>query len=148
MKLRILSIVFLVLVLAMSGCGSNATPSPSSESPAVQDKASLISALQSAGATAELGDSISQDFFSVEGQFITINGTEGIQVFEYENAEAMESEASEVAPDGGSIGTSMVNWVDAPHFYKSGRIIVLYIGNNETVLALLEKIMGKQIAGR
>jgi len=147
MKLRILPILFLIFVFATVGCGSSPTPSPTSESPTVQDRASLLNILQAAGAKVETGDSITQEFFSPEGQTVKVNGAD-LQVFEYENAEAMESEASEVAPDGGSIGTSMVNWVDAPHFYKSGRIIVLYIGNNETVLALLEKIMGKQFAGR
>lgn len=60
----------------------------------------------------------------------------------------MENEASQVAPDGGSIGTSMVTWVDTPHFYKAGRIIVLYVGSDETVLGLLAKVMGAQFAGR
>jgi len=53
-----------------------------------------------------------------------------------------------VSSDGGSIGTSMVAWVDVPHFYKSGRIIVLYVGSETTVLDLLENAVGPQFAGR
>ena len=60
----------------------------------------------------------------------------------------MENEASQVAPDGGSIGTSMVSWMDAPHFYKTGRIIALYVGSDQTILDLLEKVMGPQFAGQ
>ena len=37
----------------------------------------------------------------------------------------MEEEASRVTPDGGSIGTSMGTQIDSPHFYNTGRIIVL-----------------------
>ncbi len=147
MKLHIPLIMHIVLALTLSSCGTSTTVTPSSEPLTVQDQASLLNTLQAAGATVETGDSITQEFFSPEGQTVKVNGAD-LQVFEYENSEAMEKEASQVASDGGSIGTSMVNWVDAPHFYKSGRIIVLYIGNNETVLALLEKIMGKQFAGR
>jgi hypothetical protein len=63
-----------------------------------------------------------------------------------ENAEAMESDASQVTPEGGSIGTTMVTWMDAPHFYKAGHIIVLYVGSDETILGLLEQMLGPQFA--
>src|SRR6266542_196629 len=147
MKLRILSILVLVLASAISGCGTSGTPSPSSAPLTVQDQASLLNALQAAGANVEIGDSITQEFFTPAGQAVKVNGAD-LQVFEYENAEAMEKEASQVAPDGGSIGTSMVTWIDMPHFYKSGRIIVLYLGNDQAVLDLLNKAMGPQFAGR
>ena len=147
MKLRTLSILALVLAAAMSGCGTRATPSPASEPPAVQDQASLISALQTSGATMETGDSITQPFFTAEGHTVKVNGAD-LQIFEYENAEAMEKEASQVAPDGGSIGTSMVNWMDTPHFYKGGRIIVLYVGSDGALLELLNKVLGPQFAGQ
>ena len=148
MKRFLWLLLFGALTYTISSCNASATATASNEPSVVQDEADLLAALQSAGATTELGDSITQDFFSVDGRLITINGTDGIQVFEYENAEAMESDAAQVAPDGGSIGRSMVTWMDAPHFYKAGRMIVLYIGKNETVLGLLEKAMGKQFAGR
>jgi len=112
----------------------------------VQDEASFVKVLQEAGATVETGDSITQEFFSPEGHTVKVNGAD-LQVFEYESAEAMEKDASQVAPDGGSIGTSMVNWIDTPHFYKVGRVIVLYVGSDQTVLGLLNKVMGPQFAG-
>jgi hypothetical protein len=31
----------------------------------------------------------------------------------------MEADATQVAPDGSSIGTTMVTWVEPPHFFKS-----------------------------
>ena len=147
MKLRVLSVLVLVFFFVTSGCGSNATPSPSSQPNTVQDQASLISALQASGATVEIGDPITQDVFGPEGQTLKVNGAD-LQVFEYENAEAMEKDASQVAPDGGSIGTSMVDWIDTPHFYKAGRIIVLYVGSDQAVLDLLQKTIGPQFAGR
>lgn len=52
------------------------------------------------------------------------------------------------APDGDSVGTSMMMWVDTPHFYKAGRIIVLYIGSDQTILDLLVQTIGTQFAGR
>ncbi|MEO7839674.1 MAG: hypothetical protein ABIU06_10010 [Anaerolineales bacterium] len=151
MKYHIQFVLLLVIAITVSGCAGNAsaTISPTStiESAIVEDQASLVAALQAEGAAIEAGDPVEQDFFSPLGNIIKVNGAD-VQVFEYESAEAMENEASQVAPDGGSIGTSMVMWVDPPHFYKAGRIIVLYIGSDETVLSLLEQVLGKQFAGR
>jgi len=155
MRYRILPV--LLFALTVSACGKVSTPtSPpvSTDSPnmspepvIVEDRASLIAALEALGATVEVGEPITQAFFSPEGSIIKVNGAD-VQVFEYENAEAMENEASQVAPDGGSIGTSMVTWMDTPHFYEAGRIIVLYVGSDETILDLLENVMGPQFAGR
>ena len=150
MKYHILSVLLVVSALTVSGCGSAPTDGAANASPeplAVEDQASLISALQAAGATVEVGEPVTQVFFNPEGNIIKVNGAD-VQVFEYESPKAMENEASQVAPDGGSIGTSMVNWVDSPHFYKTGRLIVLYIGSDETILGLLENALGPQFAGR
>ena len=152
MKYPILSVLLLVFTLMVSGCGKTATATPisptaSTEPLAAEDKASLVAALQSSGATVEAGDPISQVFFSPEGSIIKVNGAD-VQVFEYESMEAMENDASQVAPDGGSIGTTMVTWMDTPHFYKAGHFIVLYVGSDETILNLLESVLGHQFAGR
>ena len=169
MKIYIRLVLLIIFAFIVSGCAGNSainstptsstvpteplateassTESPATKSPAVEDKKSFISALEASGATVETADTITQEFFSVEGQIVRVNEVD-VQVFEYESAEAMESEASQVAPDGGSIGTSMVMWVDTPHFYKAGRVIVLYLGNDQALLALLKKVLGPQFAGQ
>jgi len=147
MQVKILSILFFALGLIVYGCGNAPATAASTESPIVQDQAGLIAALQATGATAEITDTVFQDFFSPEGSIIRVNEVD-IQVFEYESAEAMEGEASQVAPDGGSVGTSMMMWMGAPHFYKAGRIIVLYIGSDDAALNLFEAVIGQQFAGQ
>ena len=159
MKYPILFVLLSMLAVTVAGGGSAPTasaakPSPEStaEEPAaepaiVEDQASLVAALEAASATVELGDSVEQAFFRPVGQIIKVNGAD-VQVFEYESPEAMENEASQVAPDGGSIGTNMVMWMDTPHFYKAGRIIALYIGSDQVILSLRENALGSQFAGR
>jgi ABC-type Fe3+-hydroxamate transport system substrate-binding protein len=154
MKYHIRLVLLLVLAMSISGCSGNtftpvSTNSPATENPTptVEDQASLVAALEAEGATVEVGDPVIQVFFSPQGNIIKVNGAD-VQVFEYESAESMENEASQVAPDGGSIGTSMVTWMDTPHFYKTGHIIALYVGSDEIILGLLEKVMGPQFAGR
>ena len=152
MKNQTLLVSLVIFALIASGCANVSTPSSppspsmSSEPLAVEDIASLIAALEAAGTRVETGDKVSQDFFRPEGSILKVHGAD-VQVFEYESAEAMENDASQVAPDGGSVGTSMMMWMDTPHFYKSGRVIVLYVGSDETVLSLLERVLGPQFAG-
>lgn len=150
MKSQVWIVLLLVSALAISGCANNssgASPAASPEPLAVEDQATLISTLEGSGATVEIGEPISQVFFSAAGNMLKVNGAD-VQLFEYESAEEMEDDASQVSSDGGSIGTSMVTWIDVPHFYKAGRIIVLYVGSDASVLDLLENALGPQFAGR
>ena len=53
-----------------------------------------------------------------------------------------------IASFGWSIGTTMVTWMDSPHFYNAGKIIVPYLGSDSAVAELLESVLGSQSAGR
>jgi hypothetical protein len=150
MKSQIWIGLALLLTFVISGCANNslaASPAPTAELLAVADQASLTAALEAGGETVETGESVLQPFFTPEGSILKVNGAD-VQVFEYESPEEMENEASQVSPDGGSIETSMVTWMDAPHFYKVGHIIVLYVGSDAAMLDLLEGALGAQFAGR
>ena len=151
-KLSLISSL-LLLALFVTACrnqpiipSAEAGPTTSHGGP-VEDHVGLIDSLRNAGATIEFGDQVEQVFFTVKGGIIKVNGAD-VQEFEYETSEAMEADAAQVAPDGGSVGTSMVTWVAAPHFYKAGRILVLYIGDDQAILDLLEGALGSQFAGR
>jgi hypothetical protein len=136
-----------VLLLSYGVSCAGAESPPVSNGGPVTDYVSLVDNLRKEGATVEPAGEIIQDFFSVKGQAIKVNG-EDVQVFEYSNQSSVESEAALVSPDGSSIGTSIPFWVASPHFYKAGRIIVLYVGENTTVLDVLETTLGTQFAGR
>jgi hypothetical protein len=154
MKIKLfLSSSLLFLTIYVAACGSElGTPSAEagptvSHGGPVEDYVSVIDSLRGAGATVEPGDEVEQVFFTVIGQIIKVNDLD-VQVFEYETADAMEADAAQVASDGSSIGTSMVTWMAAPHFYKTGRILVLYVGDDQAILDLLEGALGPQFAGR
>ncbi len=154
-------IALLGVVVLLAGCSAikpqePPTPAPlppveqppiTSHSGPVKDYVSLFDNLRAAGATVEPAGDISQPFFSVTGNAITVNG-ENVQVFEYTDAAVADAEALLVSADGSSVGTTMVNWVAAPHFYKAGKLIVLYVGNDTTVINILEEVLGSQFAGR
>ena len=160
MNYRIPVVTLLIVAIAISGCSGAAptptlvsasptvTPAPGSDSHGnpIGGHVEFVDTLRAAGASVEPVGPVTQPFFTPEGYILKVNGAD-VQDFEYESDQAMESEASRVAPDGSSIGTSMVSWMDTPHFYKAGRIIVLYVGNDAAVLELLEQVLGPQFAG-
>ncbi|HSJ56328.1 MAG TPA: hypothetical protein VLC95_04055, partial [Anaerolineae bacterium] len=138
-------VVGLVLVAIAAACG---TPEPEPVEPTgpVEDHAGLVARLQARGATVEAAGELTQPFFSVDGQMVRVNGHD-VQVFEYPTAAAAGSEAAQVLSDGSVIGTTMVNWAAPPHFYRSGRLIVLYVGQDSGIIGLLEEVLGPQFAG-
>lgn len=78
---------------------------------------------------------------------LIVNG-ESVHVFQYPDAGAATEEAIRVVPSGSSVGGTQITWVDPPRFFKSGLLIVLYVGRNQEVSTLLEAILGPPFAGR
>lgn len=112
---------------------------------ATGDYKSLEVALRSWGAV-ELTGSVNHPFFSVPGKRIRING-DSIQVFEYASPALAEEAASSVSPDGYVIDATRVEWVLTPHYYRCRRLIVLYVGDSESLLPELTTLLGPQFAG-
>lgn len=110
------------------------------------DYASFLAKLKPTRISVETGDRVSQPFFTPQGQIIQLNG-EDVQVFEYVSKEEAFQEVMQVSADGSSVGTTMIAWIDSPHFYQSGKIIVLYIGNTPEVIEILTEVLGPQFAG-
>jgi len=107
----------------------------------------LVTRLRDAGATVSAAGAVRQPFFSVGGRMLEVNG-EDVQTFEYPTTLAMELDARQVAPDGDAVGTAVhIGWVASPHFFKQGRLIVLYVGGDAGVQSLLAKALGPQFAG-
>jgi len=109
--------------------------------------ANLIKNLRAEGATAVFtNEKVSQPFFSVPARIINVN-REGVQVYEYARASKADSEAKRVSSDGMTIGTSKPSWLASPHFFKRGKLIVLYVGGDQTILKILQATLGEQFAG-
>jgi len=123
-----------------------ATPAttPGATGGMVTDKAGLISALQAAGITVTSAGKVEQPFLSVSGEAFQA-GSEAIQVFEYANESAASADASKIQPDG-TIAGSSVGWMAQPHFYHAGRLLVIYVGTDQRVLAALDSAMGQAFA--
>lgn len=142
----------LCLLAAMAGgltaCDANDSgPKPIARSTPVTDAASFVERLRAMGLQVESDGEVEQPFFSVNGTMVKVNG-EDVQLFEYSDAAAADAQAALVSPDGASIGTAKPFWVGSPHFYKSGRLLVLYVGDDTSSRRALEAVLGRQFAGK
>ena len=157
MKARSFWLLVPVLVLLVgSGCSvgtatgqskcDGAASNTSHGGPAC-DYVSFVDQLRAAGATVTPTGSLEPSFFLVGGNAITVDN-ETIQVYEYANDAAMAADAATVSADGYTVGHTQVSWVAPPHFYRAGRIIVVYAGSDATTLQRLTRIMGSQFAGK
>jgi hypothetical protein len=106
--------------------------------------ANLISQLRAKGATVKSSNErVAQPFFSVRGRILMVNG-QAAQVFEFPNASRAAAETKRV----GATATTSAAWIAPPHFFQSGRLIVLYVGHNELILKQLTTVLGPQFAGQ
>lgn len=140
-------VVILLLSFILVACGGSGAAVGAPDAAAALDHSGLLDALKAGGSAVEELGEIEQPFFSVPGQRVAIGDAE-IQVFEFADEAAAAEAAASISPDGGEIGLSMVSWIESPHFFESGKLIVLYVGENAQVTGLLEGLLGAQIAGR
>ncbi len=150
-KLFIYILLLLALLSACSretrGLQDGSNPGADASLEETIDLNSLIAKLQTQGYTVQDSGDLDQPFFSVHGTVLTLK-QDDLQIFEYAFSAAMQSEAQLVDPGGSSIGTTMVTWIETPHFFKGGRIIVIYLGDDDAILGDLQNIFGAQFAGR
>ncbi len=120
-----------------------------------KDYISLVDNLRAAGATVDPAGTVSADFLAPEKQLLTVNG-EDIQAFEFGSAEEADAAAGGVSATGTSIVTTMadgtematmVDWFVPAHFYKAGKLIVIYVGSDNDVIDALQDAMEPQFAG-
>jgi hypothetical protein len=141
MTVRRITYRTLLFSLLLVGCAPAPGVPPAAAQEAHFSYDDLKGALEAGGATIEPTGELEQAFFSVNGRTARIDGAD-VQVFEYADEASRLAESSLIAPDGGSIGTTMVTWVDQPTFWAKGRLIVLYVGREAAVIENLGRVLG------
>lgn len=123
-----------------------ATDDVSSFDGKVVDYPTFVNALEHRGVLVEKVDILDDSAFSVPTIVLKVGGVD-VQVYEFASEDAAQTASMIVSEDGTEIGTSIIRWIDTPHFYMQGKIIVQYIGQNPEILNLLDSLLGNQFAG-
>jgi hypothetical protein len=136
------------VVFHIQACGSTPpTVAPGTQVPGPETVAlATILGQQSALAFVEVMRSSAHPYFRVPAARYLLNG-ESLYAFEYASANEAVADAGRIALDGYSVGMTQISWISEPHFYRSGAVIVLYVGKQADTLALLQRVLGQQIAG-
>jgi hypothetical protein len=143
------ALAWAILVVALvAACGGEA------KDDAIDDGAALGRALEAAGFAVEEppGDPSGSPFVMAHKPFEhTVTrlaaGGHGLTVFEFPDPETAEAAANVVSPDGWGVAGGQYEWIASPHFWRSGRIIVLYLGDDGAFLESIKQILGGQFAG-
>ncbi|WP_374686112.1 hypothetical protein [Promineifilum sp.] len=115
--------------------------------PAAGDMLPFADAWTAAGAAVSLGGDVPSPLFEgSNGQTYLVNDEE-IQVYQFADEAEAEAAAATISPDGGMINDVSVRWAGAPHFYRQGNTIVVYIGGDIATLDLLGGSFGEPFAG-
>jgi hypothetical protein len=116
----------------------------------------LLQDLHAAGLVVE-GTGMKVDYgFEIDGSRFLVNGSP-VTVYEFANVATAEEAAASVSAGAGSVTVSRMegdvtvethnDWfVDTPHLFKKGRLIVI-VGDHPDVQRALEAILGPQFAG-
>lgn len=113
-------------------------------------EADFIETLNARGVAVTAHETVSQSFLSVAGRVYAVNGAR-IQVYSYLDASAAYADRLGFSPDGAFYTddhqTRVINWIDSPYLYQSGRLLVIYVGSDAATLTLLADVFGVPFAG-
>jgi hypothetical protein len=137
----------LVLIVIASGTACLGSQDSNTEGNGSQpDRAAFVAELKKLGHVVESKGTIMQPFLSVPGLFVSIDGND-VQTFEYANEMALKTAVAGISPDGSTVGDTRIGWVEPPHFFKKGKLLVLYVGVSQNVTETLNAALGPQVAG-
>ena len=131
--------VLFLLPFLLSACGANLRGSTTMDD--LQDQPA-----QTTTVVFHEGDSLALPGFSVAGKVMNRNG-ELIVVYEYNSETASAADAAKVSTDGRSVDGNALAWNGPVHFFRHGRVTVVYVGTNADLLATLRADAGDQFAG-
>jgi hypothetical protein len=68
-----------------------------------------------------------------------------VQIYGYGDVETAAEDATGIGPDGQPEGAS-VDWIAPPYFYRSWRVLAIYVGNDQAAVSLLNELLGPAFA--
>ncbi|MDQ2684099.1 MAG: hypothetical protein M3Y37_11295 [Chloroflexota bacterium] len=117
------------------------------------DLAQVLDALSARGITVAAEEVIDQEVLSADQvtRLVlsggSLAGPAEVQVYAYATAEDRAADAARITPDG-NLTTVMISWIAPPHFFCGERVIILYLGDDPAMMAVLTELFGPQFAGQ
>ncbi len=156
--IRLIEIIGIVLLLAVSvvvgsrvSAGSGPAAGESGGPPVDGFGASsltgLVNRLRESGNPVTVAGGVHQPLLSIDGRIVYLDG-ESLQVFEYSDVASAAADTARIWSNGSGSDSVIVDWVDSPHLYRNGRLLVIYVGESSRIQSLVSALLGPQFAGR
>ncbi|MEG2108146.1 hypothetical protein [Clostridium sp.] len=115
------------------------------------DKSAFIKDLEAKGFEPKSDGTIKDDKYkvtSIDGEMLKIKGGE-LRVYEYktDQKESLNSDINSIQENGYNINGNKIEWKVSPHFYRKGRVVVIYDGDSQDVMKVLSEILGSPFIG-
>jgi hypothetical protein len=116
----------------------------------LEDRRAIMTALEGRGLTFEYRGS--ELLFPVGAAIDSYRIASGYMGFyDFGDPRSAAEAATHVAPDGYSFffpGRAVIDdWIDQPHWYLSGSVLVVYVGHDASTLSILADVLARQFAG-
>jgi len=140
--------------LCLAGCAPAPTPPLPGAVVPFADAATLIEHLEQEGVLLTPIGRVTYAWFATPALTFETGPLRQDALFVHEHADTAgaQADARRVAPDGRKIvgpnnESIRVEWLGEPHLYQSGRLLVVYVGQDPDVMARLAKALGPSFAG-
>jgi hypothetical protein len=152
-RLQLLTLSLLVVAVT-SACREI----PQSHGGPVRDHVSFVDSLRAKGYGVDPVADVQRPFLRPRGTVLRISGAGlgapvELESYNYDDRDlgmdgraAAGQDAAGVGPDG-QPRSGPVAWPASPHFFRKERVLVLYPGNDPSVVAVLTDLLGPQFAG-
>jgi hypothetical protein len=150
----ILVTLSLLVLVATSACRDV----PQSHGGPVRDHVSFVDSLRAKGYAVDPVSDVTRPFLRPRGTLLRISGAGlsapvEVESYNYDERDlgidgraAAERDAVGIGSDG-QPRTGPVAWPAPPHFLRRERVLVLYLGNDPKLIAVLTDLLGPQFAG-
>lgn len=146
MRRYTLALCLFIATFSMAACEDNTNPPLLAPTDVTFTLADLAEVMFARDIPIEVGEQEDVGYFPVPVRHFTVFD-EDVLVFEFVGPNTAEAVASTVSPDGSTVNGRPIDWPATPHFYLSGQVIALYLGDSIDVILAIEQIMGPQFAG-
>lgn len=101
---------------------------------------------QASGIEAQIGPEVRKPYFDADARVLVVNG-KPVQVYTFDSDDDVNEAVASIGSDGHQVGGEQVTPAAATHFYRIGKVILLYVGDDPSVTATIETVVAPQFAG-
>ena len=107
----------------------------------------IVNILRASGNKVRVIGTAERPFIPVKGKTLTVNEQQ-VEIYEFDSQEDTDATADGINPDGTPKSPQGAPaFQGTPHYYRTDKVLVLYVGDDPTTKQALETALGSQIAG-